>query len=116
MEDANGQFCLQLSPKGDDESSSVEDSKPAAKEVQSNADNEQVASELKNIRETMDKLLQAKSSEHHAVSAELLQMEKKALEDQILRNQELSTAHAKLETTERAPSRRSEGARSKVGV
>jgi len=98
MEDTKEQICLQLSPKSDDDGAHT-DSKPAAKEDPPNADNEQVASELKSIRETMNKLLEAKSNQNETVSAELLQMEKKALDEQVLRNYQLSAANTKLETS-----------------
>ena len=87
--DAKGQICLQLSPSGGD-------SKPASKEEQSSADNDKVSSQLEDIRETMNKLLE---KENQSVSAELLQMERKALEEQIVRNQQLSASNDKLETS-----------------
>jgi kinesin family protein C1 len=62
-------------------------------------DGEQVAGELKSIRETMNKLLEAKSSEQNAASAEVLQAEKLAFEAQVLRSEQLATINSKLETT-----------------
>jgi chromosome segregation ATPase len=89
MDDAQGQVCLQLSPSGGD-------SKQAIKEEQSSADNDKVSSQLEDIRETMNKLLE---KENQSVSTELLQMERKALDEQILRNQQLSAGNDKLETS-----------------
>jgi kinesin family protein C1 len=85
-----GQVCLQLSPGND--------SKPAAKEEQYSADNNnnKVASQLEDIRETVNKLLE---KENQSVSADLLQMERKALDEQIMRNQQLSASNDKLETS-----------------
>ena len=98
MDNVEGQICLQLSPKSDADGAN-QDSKPAARDDYSTADNELVATELKNIREAMNKLLEAKSIENQTVSAELLQMEKKALDEQVLRNHQLSDANTKLETS-----------------
>lgn len=89
MGDAEGQVCLQLSPSGGN-------SKPASKDEQSSADNDKVSSQLEDIRETMNKLLE---KENQSVSTELLQLERKALEEQILRNQQLSASNDKLETS-----------------
>jgi kinesin family protein C1 len=82
-----GQVFLQLSPG--------KDSKPAAKEGVSSADNNnKVASQLEDIRETMNKLLE---KENQLVSADLFQMERKVLDEQIMRNQQLSASNDKLE-------------------
>jgi chromosome segregation ATPase len=98
MKDEEVQVCLQLSPKSGADGARM-DTTPAAVVKQDNGDNEQVANELKSIRETMNKLLEAKASDNETVSAELLLMEKRALDEQVLRNQQLTADNSKLENS-----------------